>query len=266
MISFTSPTESHFSTDVWKIIDAVGTERFLPDLLQAINPVCGADHCSIFRLTDDQVRELGCASLDGSLTAQRNVDRYMNQNIWRTDPAMAEGRRISSNMDSQFVIHADLKGFPDEVRSNIYGRMSDRLMVFGSRQRAGYCLSLVRSDRNGRFGDNAINHLQKISSTLQSLIAKHAEVLARQPARSLTSLEEIEINMLDDGRLSNREAQVCARVLYGISSTGIALDLKIGEETVKTYRSRAYQRLGIGSPRELLIWYLAIWKPTTQAA
>jgi DNA-binding CsgD family transcriptional regulator len=52
---------------------------------------------------------------------------------------------------------------------------------------------------------------------------------------------------------------VCARVLYGLSSTAIALDLDVGEETVKTYRKRAYQRLAIGSERELLNWYLAQW-------
>ena len=52
---------------------------------------------------------------------------------------------------------------------------------------------------------------------------------------------------------------MCARILYGLSSVGIALDLTVSEETVKTYRKRAYQRLAIGSERELLTWYLAHW-------
>jgi DNA-binding CsgD family transcriptional regulator len=59
--------------------------------------------------------------------------------------------------------------------------------------------------------------------------------------------------------LPRREAEVCARILYGMSSVGIALDLSVSEETVKTYRKRAYQRLNIGSERELLTWYLARW-------
>nr|ART90100.1 hypothetical protein [uncultured bacterium] len=35
--------------------------------------------------------------------------------------------------------------------------------------------------------------------------------------------------------------------------------MRHSEETVKTYRKRAYQRLAIGSERELLTWYLARW-------
>ena len=46
--------------------------------------------------------------------------------------------------------------------------------------------------------------------------------------------------------------QVCARVLYGLTTTGIALDLGVSNETVKTFRKLAYRRLGIGSERELL--------------
>jgi DNA-binding CsgD family transcriptional regulator len=46
-----------------------------------------------------------------------------------------------------------------------------------------------------------------------------------------------------------------------MSHLGIALDLNVGEETVKTYKNRAYQKLGIGSQRELLMWYLSLWNP-----
>jgi DNA-binding NarL/FixJ family response regulator len=59
--------------------------------------------------------------------------------------------------------------------------------------------------------------------------------------------------------LPRREAQVCSRILYGLSSAGIALHLDVSEQTVKTYRKRAYERLGIGSERELLTWYLRRW-------
>ena len=40
---------------------------------------------------------------------------------------------------------------------------------------------------------------------------------------------------------------------------GIASRLNIGEETVKTYRKRAYQRLGKATQRELLNWYIERW-------
>lgn len=249
-------------TELWRVIDAVGRQSFMPDLLQFLNQICGAEHCTIFRLEDDEVREFGCGSLDGSQTAHRNLSRYLSMGVWRSDPAIQQARELRGVGPRHAVIHGDLARFPSAVRSQVYHRMSDRVMVSGGRERADYCLSIVRSERNGRFSDDAIERLSSVADPLQALIAKHAEVLARQPHRALASLEEIEACLLADGQLSVREAQVSARVLYGLSSVGIALDLGIGEETVKTYRSRAYQRLGVGSPRELLVWYLAMWNPS----
>ena len=60
-------------------------------------------------------------------------------------------------------------------------------------------------------------------------------------------------------RLPRREVEVCALILFGVSTMGIASRLNIGEETVKTYRKRAYQRLGKATQRELLNWYIERW-------
>src|SRR5207248_737958 len=91
--------------------------------------------------------------------------------------------------------------------------------------------------------------------------AQHIEIQVGKPnlTPALTSLDEIQKCIRSATDLSRREAEVCARLLYGYSHCGIALDLGIGKETVMTYRKRSYQRLGIGSPRELLMWYLALW-------
>ena len=39
--------------------------------------------------------------------------------------------------------------------------------------------------------------------------------------------------------------QVCLRLLHGMTYEGIASDLHISSATVKTYRNRAFARLGI---------------------
>jgi DNA-binding NarL/FixJ family response regulator len=60
--------------------------------------------------------------------------------------------------------------------------------------------------------------------------------------------------------LSSREAEVCARIVFGLSVIGIASDLNIEESTVVSYRRRAYDRLGIATYRELLGLYLETWQ------
>ena len=51
--------------------------------------------------------------------------------------------------------------------------------------------------------------------------------------------------------LTERELDVCARLLHGMTQEGIACDLGLSLPTVKTYRNRAFSRLGIHFRNEL---------------
>ena len=52
-------------------------------------------------------------------------------------------------------------------------------------------------------------------------------------------------------QLSPREIEVCVRIMLGITSEGIGIDLGISRNTVLTYRKRAYARLNISSQNQL---------------
>ena len=51
--------------------------------------------------------------------------------------------------------------------------------------------------------------------------------------------------------LSPREVEVCIRIMLGVTSEGIGIDLGISRNTVLTYRKRAYARLNISSQNQL---------------
>src|SRR3546814_184165 len=110
----------------------------------------------------------------------------------------------------------------------------------------------------GQISENDVWRLQDIADLVLSLVARHQDLSLAKPGSftALASLNRIQERILGTKSLSRREGEVCARILYGFSSCGIAVDLGIGKESVMTYRKRAYQRLGIGSQRELLLWYL----------
>ncbi|MBS0449667.1 MAG: hypothetical protein JSS14_00010 [Proteobacteria bacterium] len=76
----------------------------------------------------------------------------------------------------------------------------------------------------------------------------------------ISSLSNIEACISGGSPWPRREGQVCARILYGLTTTGIALDLGVSNETVKTLRKLAYRRLGTGSERELLQGCLILWE------
>jgi DNA-binding CsgD family transcriptional regulator len=97
---------------------------------------------------------------------------------------------------------------------------------------------------------------------LSAILRKHHEALNAASAQPepLSCLQEIAQCVSECTELPAREAEVCSRILFGLTSAGIAVDLDVCENTVKTYRKRAYQRLNIGSERELTMWYLRTWK------
>jgi DNA-binding CsgD family transcriptional regulator len=247
--------------DIPGIIEAIGGDAFGPKLLSFLHEACGADHCAIFELGGDSLRELESASLDGTQTAHQQAALYATKQYWRRDPIILEAqRRLTQPRPS--ILRVDIGSMTDTIlREAIYPNVSQRLVICGQRSKGAFGLSILRATGRGNFTDSQIDYLGSVSDLLVSVLSKHADVVAARGSltRALTSLADIESCLLGATELTRREVEVCARILYGLSSIGIALDLGIGEESVKTYRKRAYQRLGIGSPREFLIWYLGLW-------
>jgi DNA-binding CsgD family transcriptional regulator len=93
---------------------------------------------------------------------------------------------------------------------------------------------------------------------------ERSDALNEEPL-ALSSLLGIETCLTHCTQLSSREVQVCSRILMGMSSNRIGVDLNLAETTIKTHRKRAYQRLSIGSQRELIAWYLRTWSQWQRA-
>ncbi|MBP0590451.1 hypothetical protein J8I87_12135 [Paraburkholderia sp. LEh10] len=264
-----SPARCLPDANILAVIDAIGGDSFGPKLLSYLHEVCGADHCAVFELGGDSLLELDSASLDGTQTAHQQASLYTAQQYWRRDPTIVEAKR-RLGQPTPAILRVDINSLTDTVfRDAIYPKISQRVMICSQSSKGAFGLSILRSSGHGTFSDSEVDHLSSVSELLFTVLSKHADVVATRGAltRALTSLDDIETCLLGATELSKREAEVCARILYGLSSIGIALDLGIGEESVKTYRKRAYQRLSIGSPRELLMWYLGLWgKAVAQGA
>lgn len=133
-----------------------------------------------------------------------------------------------------------------------------QILIRSAEDRGDIALGLEATRSFDRDGVAAVASRAKLLLTLSW---KHADTLIRQErmAHAITDLDEIDHHIAAaPEQLSPREAQVCARILYGQTTTGIALELGIGNESVMTYRKRAYRRLQIASHRELLCWYLTL--------
>lgn len=242
-------------------IDAIGSSRFGSKILMYLYSVCGADYCAVFHLGHDSVSKLATGSWDGTDIAERKAMLYTTQHHWRNDPVMHQARDELTRSDFT-IVHRNPCDLRDtDLRKVIYPTINDRVVVCGKRQEITLGLSVLRSDAHQRFSHEELVQLNKSAELLMSLLAKHASTLFSRPnvVRAITCLDEIQDCLSTLTAFPKREIEVCSRILHGLSSIAIALDLEVGEETVKTYRKRSYQRLGIGSERELLTWYLDLW-------
>lgn len=249
------------------LIAALGTREFERFLLPFLNQLCGAEHCAIFQLRRGELKEIYAASRDGTDTAHRQVVRYIAGQHWRRDPMISEARH-HFNENRPIVIRVDPMRFPDSGLRALYAATNTRertIICHGSRDEriAHNILSVLRSGGHGGIAPAQSYRLETIADILISLVAKHGELMVRRSAivTALDSISDIERSMgAAPEMLPRREIEVCARLLFGLSSARIAGELRIGEESVATYRKRAFRRLEISTRRELLLWYLKLWQ------
>jgi DNA-binding CsgD family transcriptional regulator len=251
-------------SDFIDLIGSVGDSTFAVNVLRLAHQLCGADHSSVFHWTSGQlatVASLAPASLDGSDFAKNLAGRYLEQHSLVRDPAYLES--IHCPERKALFFHADMKarnvnfgGFYDEAD------VCDRIVLTQRVDSHIFGVSLLRTVDRGMFSESEIWRVGNVMDPLLALSRKHISLLDSwsDVAGALTSLSAIEECIrLGPIPFPRREAQVCARILYGITTAGIAGELGVAEETVSTYRKRIYERLSIATQRELMVWHLTNW-------
>ena len=149
---------------------------------------------------------------------------------------------------------------PARIGSSLYRRvffeepaLGDKLSVIGSMNGAVYYLNLYRHERSGRFREEERGLITRIAPLLLAAIACHDDVAARNATPPEPSLDN-EASSGGKGRLqllSAREKDVCLLILSGMTEKAIARQLGVSPHTVRTYRRRAYDKLGVEDSRAL---------------
>lgn len=239
------------------LLNALGTSAFESETLRYLNRTSGADHYTVYRVRGAKAEILGGASMSGTNVAVSSA----RGRAARSYAGLDEARAAAAKAERPVAVHLDVDGVDNVLRGAFsHFNICDRVMVCGQRVDDLYAISLLRSSESGQFEEPEVDRLNEAADMLIAAFAKHADFhWDRRAINGFDSVAFIEGKLREsDWRLTERELQVSARILYGISAVGIALDLGLGEETIATYRKRAYQRLGIGSRHELFQLYLGL--------
>lgn len=247
------------------VVERIGAQSFDQAFMEYATSLCDAEHFALYAISEDDCQVMGSGGPQGGVhgdgTAKRQAFLYSAGGFWRVDPALRplwagepDCRPILAHMDVEEIDDA-------EMRQRVYGPhgVRERMVLSARSLRQTVVISFINTYRRGPFGIDRRQAVERMADNMIAMALKHVDLrkAADDASSALTSLNVIEASLASSSpRLARREAEVCARILYGMTSLGIALDLGIGEESAMTYRKRAYSRLNIGSQRELLLWYL----------
>lgn len=226
------------------LLDAVGTPRFESAVLQAVQAAVPAASYAIYRTGAHCQPQL---FLSGSLGVPDQTHAcwqaycrglYLNDGTLPPTPPEANAAWLS---------HLTAQEVPTPHRQSIYDAhaLSERLSLHKPLADGGVlALNYYRHQHQAPFSDAHITNFEALAVLLLSLTEKHIALVrpatpAASPLQGAARLQAL------CPALTPRELEVCQRLLQGLTHEGIAADLGVSTPTVKTYRNRAFQRLGI---------------------
>lgn len=228
------------------LVETIGLDDFGNQMRGFFDRIVGADHCTAYQMRNYELTEV----LSSTAVGARGIpDQYLSTyDISRHFRQMGHSR-------ARVEIY-DLPKIQGTPFTTLFAPQA--ILILGSRMDSQFCVRVLRMSGQERLPDYELWQLNEMADLIISVVARHQDLSAVKSGSftALASLSRIEERILSTKSLSRREGEVCARILFGYSSCSIAVDLGIGKESVMTYRKRAYQHLGIGSQRELLMWYL----------
>jgi DNA-binding CsgD family transcriptional regulator len=233
------------------LIGSLGSTGFAGRALDHLNSQFRADHLSLLVFDRDLVPHLAAAaSRSGAGTALRAARVYERGLFHRFDPGLRHVRRGTA--DAETVLFrldpADLRD--SRYRAGIYGRFGivERVSLIRRVLGRWLLLNVYRDRSSGKFDDAALAHLAASAPLLVACAGKHValtEAGTRLRAGTASSFDALLRSF--NTRLTERERQVCAHALAGLTVAGIASVLEVKESTVSTLRRRAYAKLGVSS-------------------
>ena len=231
------------------LIGLLGQAEFETALLGHLHPLVPAASYSIYQTGR------GCAPTR-FMSASLGIPDTTREcwNAYLSGPYLSDRTLAVQNTsaDSMVLCHITAPEVPAQHRARVYEAhgMAERVSIVQSQNAAIFAINFYRHEHQRPFSDAQLSDFESLAPVLLSLTQKQIELTRPRVARRNTSEWSSQLQQLEPA-LTTRELDVCARLLTGMTQEGIAADLRLGLSTIKTYRNRAFARLGIHFKSEL---------------
>lgn len=223
------------------LVGAVGRPAFAQDGLAALNRLLDAGSWSIYQVWPDrEPRMHGSASHGVADTTADCFRAYRDGGLYRRDRSFDLVRQQRAGDAVLLRMHADEVPNPAH-RDAIYLRHAvlERLSLAWTQADGSLlAINLYHHAHQGRFGALEVERFADAAPVVRAAIERHI-ALAAAPDDLRSQLRQC------SAALTERELDVLVRLADGLTYDGIAADLGLSVGTVKTYRARAFERLGI---------------------
>ncbi|MDE2416448.1 MAG: LuxR family transcriptional regulator [Burkholderiales bacterium] len=233
------------------LIGLIGEPEFESALLQCLHPVVPAASYSIYRTGTACTPQLYMSASLGVPDTTRDCWNAYLSGPYLTDRSLVQDQ--SANRGT-VLCHITAQEVSAEHRARVYEAhgMAERVSVVRQDASSIFAINFYRHAHQAPFRDAHLCDIEALAPALISLAQK--QIALSRPTLGVCIDADVRwagrLQKLDP-TLSRRELEVCARMLTGMTLDGIACDLQLSVPTVKTYRNRAFSRLGIHFRNEL---------------
>jgi DNA-binding CsgD family transcriptional regulator len=226
------------------MIASLGRPEFEKGLLDQLQPLVPAASFSVYRTGRRCQPRLFLSGSRGVPDTTRDCWRAYLSGPHLNDRTLAARDEQPTGLT---LCHLVAEEAPPLHRRKVYEAhgVAERISVVEGDSEGLFAVNLYRHRGQHAFSDGQLADFEQLAPVLLSLVRKHMSLSgANVDAHQALAHRRTLLSRLDE-RLTDRELDVCARLLLGMSQDGIAQDLGLSLPTVKTYRNRAFQRLGI---------------------
>jgi DNA-binding CsgD family transcriptional regulator len=265
---FANAGRARSGSAVGGMVRALGNDDFQSRVLDELRDVLPAASWSVYR-TGARCRPTLFMSASRGI-ADRTRDCWW---AYLSGPYQRDNSfGMSVSAAAPRLCHVTAQEMPAEHRARVYEAhgVRERVSIVEREDEALFAVNLYRHDHQQPFTDAQICAFESVALPLLELARKHIQIstpAARaHPTETTPSLPPTAGQVRDtlatlNASLTARELDVCVRLVQGMTHDGIAADLGVGLTTVKTYRNRAFARLGIHFRNELFALVLRLSRP-----
>ena len=247
-----TPSEgSHSTRLLHQLVPLIGHRSFESEVLGHLQTVVPAASYAVYQTGSGCVPTLFMSSSLGVPDTTRDCWQAYLSGPYLQDRTLAG---TPQDAGALVLCHITASEVPPLHRARVYEAhgVAERVSVVQHQQEGLFAINFYRHAHQRPFRDSHLADLESLAPALLSLAQKQIELSGPRPASPARHAAYWQQRLQASGRgLSAREIDVCARLLTGMTQEGIAIDLGLRLPTVKTYRNRAFARLGIHFKSEL---------------